>query len=43
LAVIAHLISGTRRGAILGMDPHTPVTGDLTNDGALRAACHLRK
>jgi uncharacterized secreted repeat protein (TIGR03808 family) len=34
-AVIAdNLISGTRRGAILGMDRHTPVTGDLTNDGA---------
>ena len=34
-AVIAdNLISGVRRGAILGMDRHTPVTGDLTNDGA---------
>ena len=34
-AVIAdNLISGTHRGAILGMDRHTPVTGDLTNDGA---------
>src|ERR1043166_8558627 len=34
-AVIAdNLISGVRRGAILGMDRHTPVTGELTNDGA---------
>jgi len=34
-AVIAdNLISGARRGAILGMDRHTPVTGELTTDGA---------
>jgi len=34
-AVIAdNLISGARRGAILGMDRHTPVTGELTNDGS---------
>ena len=34
-AVIAdNLISGTRRGAILGMDGHTPVTGELASDGA---------
>jgi uncharacterized secreted repeat protein (TIGR03808 family) len=33
-AVIAdNLISGARRGAILGMDHHTPVTGELANDG----------
>jgi hypothetical protein len=33
-AVIAdNLISGARRGAILGMDGHTPVTGELANDG----------
>ena len=34
-AVIAdNLISGARRGAILGMDRRTPVTGELANDGA---------
>jgi len=34
-AVIAdNLISGARRGAILGMDRHTPVTGELATDGA---------
>jgi uncharacterized secreted repeat protein (TIGR03808 family) len=34
-AVIAdNLISGTRRGAILGMDGRNPVTGELANDGA---------
>jgi uncharacterized secreted repeat protein (TIGR03808 family) len=33
-AVIAdNLISGARRGAILGMDGRTPVTGELANDG----------
>jgi uncharacterized secreted repeat protein (TIGR03808 family) len=32
-AVIAdNLISGTRRGAIVGMDRHTAVTGELAND-----------
>jgi uncharacterized secreted repeat protein (TIGR03808 family) len=32
-AVIAdNLISGARRGAILGMNHHTPVTGELAND-----------
>jgi len=34
-AVIAdNLISGARRGAILGMDRRTPVTGELATDGA---------
>jgi uncharacterized secreted repeat protein (TIGR03808 family) len=34
-AVISgNLISGSRRGAIVGMDRHTAVTGDLSNDGA---------
>jgi uncharacterized secreted repeat protein (TIGR03808 family) len=34
-AVIAdNLISGARRGAILGMDRRTPVTGELANGGA---------
>jgi uncharacterized secreted repeat protein (TIGR03808 family) len=34
-AVIAdNLISGVRRGAILGMDRRTPVTGELATDGA---------
>jgi len=34
-AVIAdNLISGARRGAILGMDRRTPVTGELANDGS---------
>ena len=33
-AVIAdNLISGARRGAILGMDGRNPVTGELANDG----------
>jgi hypothetical protein len=35
LAVIAdNLISGTHRSTVLGVDRHTPVTGELTNDGA---------
>jgi uncharacterized secreted repeat protein (TIGR03808 family) len=34
-ALIAdNLISGARRGAIVGMDRHTAVTGDLANDAA---------
>src|SRR5215831_1760118 len=34
-AVIAdNLISGARRGAILGMDRRTPVTGELASDGS---------
>jgi uncharacterized secreted repeat protein (TIGR03808 family) len=33
-AIIAdNLISGARRGAILGMDGRNPVTGELVNDG----------
>ena len=40
-AVIAdNLISGARRGAIVGMDRHAVVTGDLASDGAGRFA-HL--
>ncbi len=38
-AVIAdNMISGARRGAILGMDHRDVVTGDLTGDGAARYA-----
>jgi len=38
-AVIANnVISGARRGAILGMDHREVVTGDLTRDGAARYA-----
>jgi uncharacterized secreted repeat protein (TIGR03808 family) len=38
-AVIANnMISGARRGAILGMDHREVVTGDLTKDGAARYA-----
>ena len=36
-ALIANnLISGAARGAIIGMDHYTPVTGDLAKDGATR-------
>ena len=39
-AVIAdNLISGARRGAILGMDGHTAVTGELT--GEVQRFAHL--
>jgi uncharacterized secreted repeat protein (TIGR03808 family) len=38
-AVVANnLISGARRGAILGMDHERAVTGDLAQDGAARFA-----
>ncbi|HUI94711.1 MAG TPA: TIGR03808 family TAT-translocated repetitive protein [Xanthobacteraceae bacterium] len=38
-AVIANnMIAGARRGAILGMDHHAVVTGDLGHDGAARFA-----
>ena len=38
-AVIAdNLISGVRRGAIVGMEWNKPVTGDLAKDGAARYA-----
>ena len=38
-AVVAdNMISGARRGAILGMDHERPVTGDLAQDGAARFA-----
>jgi uncharacterized secreted repeat protein (TIGR03808 family) len=38
-AVIAdNLISGARRGAIVGMEWKNPVTGDLAKDGAARYA-----
>jgi hypothetical protein len=38
-AVIAdNMISGSRRGAILGMDHLDVVSGDLTKDGAARYA-----
>jgi uncharacterized secreted repeat protein (TIGR03808 family) len=38
-AVIANnMISGARRGAIVGMDHHEVVTGDLARDGAARYA-----
>ena len=38
-AVIAdNLISGVRRGAIVGMEWNKPVTGDLAKDGAERYA-----
>jgi uncharacterized secreted repeat protein (TIGR03808 family) len=38
-SVIAdNLISGTRRGAIVGMEWHKPVTGDLATEGAARYA-----
>jgi uncharacterized secreted repeat protein (TIGR03808 family) len=38
-ALIAdNLISGARRGAIVGMQWKTPVTGDLSKDGAARYA-----
>ena len=38
-AVIAdNMISGARRGAILGMDHREVVSGDLTRDGAARYA-----
>jgi uncharacterized secreted repeat protein (TIGR03808 family) len=33
-----NLISGSTRGAIVGVDHHRPVTGDLTGDGAARYA-----
>jgi len=33
-----NLISGARRGAIVGMEWHKPVTGDLATDGAARYA-----
>ena len=40
-ALIANnVISGTPRGAIVGMDHHTPVTGDLAKEGAGKYA-HL--
>ena len=40
-ALIAdNLISGARRGAILGMDRHAALTGDLAGDGTTRFA-HL--
>jgi uncharacterized secreted repeat protein (TIGR03808 family) len=39
VAVIAdNLISGVRRGAIVGMEWNKPVTGDLAKDGATRYA-----
>jgi uncharacterized secreted repeat protein (TIGR03808 family) len=38
-AVIAdNMISGVRRGAIVGMEWNKPVTGDLSSDGAARYA-----
>lgn len=38
-AVIAdNLISGAKRGAIVGVDRHTAVTGDLASEGAARFA-----
>jgi uncharacterized secreted repeat protein (TIGR03808 family) len=38
-ALIAdNLITGTRRGAIVGMNKKNPVSGDLSKDGAVRYA-----